>query len=36
MASLVWDRALGHPIERPDSLTTENIKAKIAASKAKA
>jgi citrate synthase len=37
MASLVWDRALGHPIERPDSMTTENIKAKIAAaSKAKA
>ena len=36
MASLVWDRALGHPIERPDSLTTENVKAKIAAAKAKA
>ncbi len=37
MASLIWDRALGHPIERPDSLTTDNIKAKIAsAAKAKA
>lgn len=36
MASLIWDRALGHPIERPGSVTTENIKAKIAASKAKA
>ncbi len=26
LASLVWDRALGHPIERPGSVTTEWIK----------
>jgi citrate synthase len=29
LASLVWDRALGHPIERPSSITTEGIKKKI-------
>jgi citrate synthase len=32
MASLLWDRALGSPIERPGSVTTEWIKSKIAAS----
>lgn len=26
MASLVWDRALGLPIERPKSITTEALK----------
>ncbi len=31
LASLVWDRALGHPLERPSSITTEGIKSKIAA-----
>lgn len=31
LASLIWDRALGHPIERPGSITTEGIKKKIAA-----
>ncbi len=31
MASLIWDRALGHPLERPGSITTEGIKKKIAA-----
>jgi citrate synthase len=30
LASLVWDRALGLPIERPKSVTTEWIKAEIA------
>jgi citrate synthase len=29
LASLVWDRALGHPIERPSSITTDGIKKKI-------
>jgi citrate synthase len=29
MASLIWDRALGHPIERPSSITTEGLKKKI-------
>ncbi len=29
LASLCWDRALGHPIERPGSTTTELIKKKI-------
>jgi citrate synthase len=29
MASLIWDRALGHPIERPSSQTTEGIKKKL-------
>lgn len=32
LASLIWDRALGHPIERPGSITTEGIKKRIAAS----
>jgi citrate synthase len=36
LASLVWDRALGHAIERPNSVTTEWIKKKIAESAAKA
>jgi citrate synthase len=31
LASLIWDRALGNPIERPGSITTEGIKKKIAA-----
>jgi citrate synthase len=34
LASLIWDRALGHPIERPGSITTEGIKKKIAAAEA--
>ena len=29
LASLIWDRALGSPIERPGSITTEGIKKKI-------
>ncbi|MBI2270296.1 MAG: citrate (Si)-synthase [Bacteroidetes bacterium] len=29
LASLVWDRALGHPLERPSSITTEGLKKKI-------
>jgi citrate synthase len=29
LASLVWDRALGHPLERPSSITTEGIKKKL-------
>jgi citrate synthase len=29
LASLIWDRALGHPIERPGSITTQGIKKKI-------
>jgi citrate synthase len=29
LASLIWDRALGHPIERPSSITTDGIKKKI-------
>jgi citrate synthase len=29
MASLIWDRALGHPLERPSSQTTEGIKKKL-------
>jgi citrate synthase len=28
-ASLIWDRALGSPIERPGSITTEGIKKKV-------
>ena len=36
LASLIWDRALGHPLERPGSITTDGIKKKIAASEAKA
>jgi citrate synthase len=35
LASLIWDRALGHPIERPGSITTEGIKKKIAAASKK-
>ncbi|MBX3164599.1 MAG: citrate (Si)-synthase, eukaryotic [Bacteroidetes bacterium] len=34
LASLVWDRATGSPIERPGSVTTDNIKAKIKAAAA--
>ncbi|MCX6311057.1 MAG: citrate (Si)-synthase, eukaryotic [Bacteroidetes bacterium] len=33
LASLVWDRALGSPIERPGSITTEGVKKKIGALK---
>jgi citrate synthase len=33
LASLIWDRALGSPIERPGSVTTEWIKKKIEAAK---
>ena len=29
LASLIWDRALGHPLERPSSITTKGIKKKI-------
>jgi citrate synthase len=29
LASLLWDRALGHPIERPSSLSTDGMKSKI-------
>jgi citrate synthase len=29
LSSLIWDRALGHPIERPSSITTEGMKKKI-------
>lgn len=29
LASLIWDRALGHPIERPGSITTEGLKKKL-------
>jgi citrate synthase len=36
LASLIWDRALGSAIERPNSVTTEWIKNKIAATAAKA
>ena len=36
LASLIWDRALRHPLERPGSITTEGIKNKIAAAEAKA
>eukprot|EP00698_Gefionella_okellyi_P012787 TRINITY_DN346_c0_g1_i1.p1 TRINITY_DN346_c0_g1~~TRINITY_DN346_c0_g1_i1.p1 ORF type:complete len:497 (-),score=46.73 TRINITY_DN346_c0_g1_i1:1036-2526(-) len=34
LSSLVWDRALGLPIERPKSVTTEWIKSQIAKQKA--
>lgn len=27
LASLVWDRILGLPLERPKSMTTESLKA---------
>ncbi len=30
LASLLWDRALGHPIERPGSVTTEWMKSQVA------
>lgn len=30
LASLLWDRALGSPIERPGSITTEGLKKKLA------
>ncbi len=30
LASLLWDRALGHPIERPSSVTTGGMKEKMA------
>jgi hypothetical protein len=30
MASLLWDRALGHPLERPGSVTFEGMKEKAA------
>jgi len=33
LSSLVWDRALGLPIERPKSITTEWVKAQIAKAK---
>ena len=36
LASLIWDRATGSPIERPGSLTTDNIKAKIKAAQEEA
>ncbi|HET6245823.1 MAG: citrate (Si)-synthase, eukaryotic [Bacteroidetes bacterium] len=29
LASLIWDRALGSPLERPSSITTEGMKKKI-------
>ncbi len=31
MASLVWDRALGLPIERPKSMTTEGLQKLVGA-----
>ncbi|MGE0569138.1 MAG: citrate (Si)-synthase, eukaryotic [Bacteroidia bacterium] len=34
LAGLIWDRATGSPIERPGSVTTENIKEKIKAAQA--
>ena len=34
MASLLWDRALGLPLERPKSVTYERLKATVAAKKA--
>ncbi len=34
LTSLLWDRALGHPIERPGSVTTEWMKKQVAAIKA--
>jgi citrate synthase len=36
LAQLVWDRAIGHPLERPKSVTSEWIKNKIEESVAKA
>ena len=32
MASLVWDRALGLPLERPKSMSTEGLKKLVGAS----
>lgn len=32
MAQLIWDRALAHPLERPKSVTTEWVQAKVKAS----
>ncbi|HVA99207.1 MAG TPA: citrate (Si)-synthase, eukaryotic [Bacteroidia bacterium] len=32
LASLIWDRALGHPLERPSSVTTDGLKKKIGVS----
>jgi citrate synthase len=29
LASLLWDRALGHPIERPSSVTTDGMRDKV-------
>ncbi len=29
LASLLWDRALGHPIERPSSVTTDGMKERL-------
>jgi len=34
LASLLWDRALGHPLERPGSVTTEWMKGKVVKSPA--
>ncbi len=31
MASLVWDRALGFPIERPKSMTTKGLQKLVGA-----
>jgi citrate synthase len=36
LTSLLWDRALGHPIERPGSVTTDWMKAQIEKAKATA
>jgi citrate synthase len=36
LSSLLWDRALGHPIERPGSVTTEGMKDRAIKSTAKA
>ena len=34
LASLIWDRALGLPLERPKSVTSEWLKNAVAKSKA--
>lgn len=36
LSSLVWDRALGLPIERPKSMSTEGLQKLVGASAAKA
>lgn len=36
LTSLLWDRALGHPLERPGSVTTEWMKEQVEKHKAKA